>query len=69
MTPFTKNKELKNLEKTRDSIYLYHDELHKTRFQHDMTHKNVKYLTRRTASHKVLHSKSFNIAKNPKYKG
>ena len=30
---------------------------------------DLKYLTRRTASDKILHKKVFNIAKYPKYDG
>ena len=30
---------------------------------------DLKYLTRRTASDKILHEKVFNIAKYPKYDG
>ena len=32
-----------------------------------MTYGDFNDLTRRTASDKILHNKSFNIAKNPKY--
>ena len=32
-----------------------------------MAYGDFKDLTRRTASDKVLHDKTFNIAKNPKY--
>ena len=32
-----------------------------------MSHGDFKDFTRRTASDKVLHNKSFNIAKNPNY--
>ena len=38
-------------------------------FQHDVAYGNFKDLTRRTASHKILHDKAFNIAKNQKYDG
>ena len=34
-----------------------------------MTYGDFKYLTRRTASDKILRNKAFNIAKNPKYDG
>ena len=34
-----------------------------------MAHGDFKDLKRRTASHKVLRDKAFNIAKNPKYDG
>ena len=32
-----------------------------------MAYGDFKYLNRRTAAHKVLHDKAFNIAKNPKF--
>ena len=32
-----------------------------------MVHRYFKYLTRRTASDKILHGKAFNISKTPKY--
>ena len=32
-----------------------------------MAYGDFKYLNRRTAAHKVLHDKGFNIAKNPKF--
>ena len=34
-----------------------------------MAYGDFKYLTRRTASDKILHEKVFNIAKYPKYDG
>ena len=34
-----------------------------------MVHRYFKYLTRRTASDKILRDKAFNIANNPKYDG
>ena len=34
-----------------------------------MAYGDFKYLTRRTASDKILHDKEFNISKNPKYDG
>ena len=41
--------------------------LDKACFQHDMAYGDFKDLARRTASDKILHNKTFNIAKNPKY--
>ena len=55
--PVTKNKE-------RIKWTIYQIELDKTSFQHDMAYEDFKNLTRRTASDKVLHDPSFNIAKN-----
>ena len=34
-----------------------------------MTYENLKDLTRKTATDKLLRDKAFNIAKNPKYDG
>ena len=34
-----------------------------------MAYEDFNYLARRTASHKILRDKAFNIAKNPKYDG
>ena len=53
----------------RDSRYIYQNELDKTCFQYDKAYGDFKDLPRRTASHKVLRDKAFNIAENPKYDG
>ena len=67
---FTKNKErIKKFKQTRDTSYIYKNELAKACFWHDMTYGDFKDLARRTASDKVLRDKAFNIAKNPKYDG
>ena len=66
--PFTKNNErIQKFKETGDSRYIYQNELDKACFQHDMAYGDFKYLTRRTASDKILLDKAFNIAKNPKY--
>ena len=58
---FTKNKErIQKFTETKDSRYIYQNELNKACFQH---------LIRRTASHKNLRDKAFDIAENPKYDG
>ena len=68
--PFTNNKErMQKFKETGDSRCIYQNELDKVCFQHDMAYGNFKDLTRRTASDKILHSKAFNIAKNPKHDG
>ena len=68
--PFTKNKErIQTFKETRNTNYIYKNELDKASFQHDMAHGHFKDLARRTASDKVLRDKAFNIAKNPKYDG
>ena len=48
---------------------MFNNELDKACFQHDMPYGDFKDLTTRTASDKILPSKAFNIAKNPKYDG
>ena len=66
--PFTKNKErIQKFKETRNTSYIYKNELNKACFQHDMTYGDFKYLARWTASDKDLREKAFNIAKNPKY--
>ena len=66
--PFTKNKErIQKFKQTGDSRYIYQNELDKACFQHERAYGDFKYLTKRTASDKILHNKAFHIAKNPKY--
>ena len=66
--PFTKIKErFQIFKETRDSRYIYRNEMNNTCFQHDMAYGDIKDLARRTASDRVLRGKVFNIAKNPKY--
>ena len=60
---------MQKFKETGDSPYIYQNELDKACFQHDMAYGDFKYLTRRTASDKILRDKAFNIAKNPKYGG
>ena len=68
--PFTKNKgRIEKFKETRDSRYIYQNELDKACFQHDMAYEDFKDLNWRTAVDKVLHDKVFNIAKNPKFDG
>ena len=57
------------VKQTRDSRYIYKNELDKAYFQHDMVYGDFKDLAKRTAADKVLRDKAFNIAKNPKYDG
>ena len=67
-TIYKKNKEIiQKFKETGDSRYIYQKELDKTCFQHDMGYGDFKYLTRRTASHKILRDKALDIAKNPIY--
>ena len=47
-----------------DSWYIYKTELNKAYFQHDMVYGDVKDLTKRASSDKVLHKKTFTITSN-----
>ena len=68
--PFTKNKEkIEKFMQTRNTDFIYKNELDKACFQHDMTYGKSKDLAKRTQSDKVLRDKAFNIAINPKYDG
>ena len=68
--PFTKIKErIPKFKETRDTSYIYKNELDKACFQHDMAYGDFKDIKRRTASDKILRDKAFNMAKNPKYDG
>ena len=62
-----KKERIQKFKQTRDSRYIYKNELDKACFQHDMTYGDFKDLRKRTAADKVLRDKAFNIAKNPKY--
>ena len=68
--PFTKKKEIiQKFKETKDTKYIYGNELDKACFQHYMTFEDLKDFARRTATDKVLRDKAFNIAKNPKLDG
>ena len=68
--PFTKNKErIKKFKETGDSRYIYQKQVDKAWFQHNKVYRDFKDFTRRTASDKILHDKTFDIAKYPKYDG
>ena len=54
---------------TRDTNYIYNNELDKGCFQHDMAYGKCKDLEKRTQSDKVLKGKAFEIGNNPKYDG
>ena len=63
--PFTKNKErIEKFMQTRNTDFIYKNELDKACFQHDIAYGDFKDLVRRTASDKGLRDKAFNIAKN-----
>ena len=68
--PFTKKKEIiQKFKETKDTKYIYGNELDKACFQHYMAYEDLKDLARRAASDKVLRDKAFNIVKNPKLDG
>ena len=68
--PFTnKKKRIQAFEQTRDSRYIYKNELDKACFQDGMAYGDFKDLAKRTAADKVLKDKAFNTAKDPKYDG
>ena len=62
-----KTRKKTKFKETGDSCYIYQNESDKACFQHDMAYGDLKDLTRRTVSDKILRDKAFNIAKNPKY--
>ena len=69
-TTFTTNKDrIHKFKETGDTSYIYKNELDKPCFQHDMAYGDLKDLTGRTTSDKVLRDKAFNTAKNSKYDG
>ena len=68
--PFTENKEIiEKFMQTRNTDYIYKNDLDKACFQHDMAYGKFKDFKKRTKSDKVLRDKAFEIACNPKYDG
>ena len=68
--PFTKsNKRIEKFMQTRNTDFIYKNELGKVCFHHDMAYGKSKYLAKRTQSDKVLRDKAFKIANDPKYDG
>ena len=68
--PFTRNRQrIQRFMETRDTNYIYRNELDKVYFQHDMAYGDFKDLKRRTQSNKVLKDKTFAIASHPRYDG
>ena len=68
--PFTKHKQrIQKFKETGDTNYIYKNELHKVCFAHDAAYSDSKDLTKRTVADKILGSRAFNIAKDPKYDG
>ena len=67
---FTKNKErIEKFMQTRNTDFVYKNELDKACFQHNMAYGKTKDLTARTQSDKVLKDKEFKIASDPRYDG
>ena len=68
--PFTKNKErIKKFKETGNWTYIYQNELDEACFQHDMSYRDFKDLSRITFTDKLLRDKAFNIARDAKYDG
>ena len=66
--PFTKNKErIEKFMQTRNTNFIYRNELDKVCFQHDMAYGKSKDLAKRTQSDKVLRDKASKIASDQKY--
>ena len=65
-----KNKErIEKFMQTRNSDFIYKNELDKACFQHDMAYGKLNDLIKRTQSDKFLRGKAFSIASEPKYGG
>ena len=68
--PFTRNKErIENFVQTRNTDFIYRNELDKACFQHDMAYGKSKDLAKKAQSHKILRYKAFKIASDPKHDG
>ena len=68
--PFTKHeRRIQKFKETGDTNYIYKNELDKACFVHDAAYSDSKDLTKRTVADKILKTRAFNIAKDPKYDG
>ena len=68
--PFTKHKRrILKFKETRDTNYIYKNELDKACFVHDAAYSDTKDLIKRTVADKILKNKAFYIAEDPKYDG
>ena len=66
--PFTKNKKkIDKIMQSRNTDFIYWNELDKACFQHDMAYGKSKDLAKRTQSDKVLRNKVFKIVSDAKY--
>ena len=60
-------KEFKSLKRLEIKNYIYKNELDKACFAHDAAYSDSKDLTKRTVADKILKTKAFDMAKDPKY--
>ena len=68
--PFTKDKEtIEKFMQTRNTNFIYKNELGKACFQHDLAYGKSKDLVKRTLSDKALRNKAFKIGSDPKFDG
>ena len=68
--PFTKHKQrIQKFKEAGDTNYICKNELDKACFALDAAYSDIKDLTKRTISDKILENKAFYIAKDPKYDG
>ena len=66
--PFTKNKErIEKFMQTRNTNFIFKNELDKACFQNNMSYGKSKNLVKRNQSDKVLRNKAFKIGSDPKY--
>ena len=67
---FTKNKErIVTFMQTRNTDFIYRNNLDKACFEHGMVFGKLNDLTKRTQSEKFLRDKAFQIASDPKHDG
>ena len=55
---------IQKIKETKDTKYIYRNELDKACFQHNVVYGDFRDLERRTQSDKALRDKAFNIAKS-----
>ena len=68
--PFTRNKErIEKFMQTRNTDFIYRNELDEACFQHDMAYGKSKDLKKELNQKKVLRDKAFKIASDPKHDG
>ena len=68
--PFTKIKErIEKFMRTRNTDYIYKNDLDKAFFQHEIVHNKCKVLPKRTELHKVFRDKAFKISTTPNHDG